>query len=161
MTSAKLAGNSVTSSALAPGSVTTAAIAQGAVTSSSLATNAVRSDSLADGSVMPGALALQAGNTANDGNVLTYYGASGKFAWKAASATAGETITASNIGTNGVGIFSAKSGSDLQFKKLRPVSNKLTISDNTAANQVDIDINVNNLGFSPVATSGAYTDRSY
>lgn len=39
----------------------------------------------------------------------------------------GETNTASNVGASGVGVYNAKSGVDLQFRKLAPASNKLTV----------------------------------
>lgn len=63
----------------------------------------------------------------------------------------GEANTASNVGTSGVGVFKTKSGVDLQFKKLSPGSAKVTITDDTANSQVDIDVSegsltLNNIG---------------
>ena len=51
----------------------------------------------------------------------------------------GETNTASNVGTAGVGIFDGKVGEDLQFKKINAGSAKITITDDTSNNEVDID----------------------
>ena len=51
----------------------------------------------------------------------------------------GETNTASNVGTAGVGIFDGKVGEDLQFKKINAGSSKITITDDTSNNEVDID----------------------
>ena len=53
---------------------------------------------------------------------------------------AGETNTASNVGTAGVGIFNQKTGVDLEFKKLNAGSSKVTITDDTGNDEVDIDI---------------------
>lgn len=58
----------------------------------------------------------------------------------AAGGASGESNTASNIGTSGVGIFKDKSGVDLRFKKINAGSNKITITDDTANDEVDIDV---------------------
>lgn len=52
----------------------------------------------------------------------------------------GEANTASNVGTAGVGIFKQKTGVDLEFKKLNAGSSKVTITDDTGNNEVDVDI---------------------
>lgn len=52
----------------------------------------------------------------------------------------GESNTASNVGTGGVGVFKQKSGVDLQFKKINAGSSKVTITDDTGADEVDIDV---------------------
>lgn len=51
----------------------------------------------------------------------------------------GEINTASNIGSSGVGVFDAKVGVDLQFKKLKASTSKITIVDNVANNTVDFN----------------------
>jgi hypothetical protein len=58
----------------------------------------------------------------------------------------GETNTASNVGTTGVGVFKQKSGADLEFKKLKSTNNKVTIVD---GNEVDITVNEANLSGIP------------
>jgi hypothetical protein len=56
------------------------------------------------------------------------------------SLQAGEANTASNIGTAGVGLFDAKVGADLQFRKLNAGSSKVTITDDPGNNEVDVDV---------------------
>lgn len=70
----------------------------------------------------------------------------GKFgvAGSATGAASGETNTASNVGVGGVGPFKAKVGADLQFKNINSSSSNITITDDTANDEIDI-------GFVPFA----------
>jgi hypothetical protein len=52
----------------------------------------------------------------------------------------GEANTASNVGTAGVGVFKQKTGVDLEFKKINAGSSKVTITDDTGNNEIDIDV---------------------
>ena len=52
----------------------------------------------------------------------------------------GETNTASNQGTAGVGVFYQKSGEDLQFKNINAGSAKITVTDDTSNNEIDINL---------------------
>lgn len=52
----------------------------------------------------------------------------------------GETNTASNEGVAGVGLFKQKSGVNLQFKNINAGSSKITITDDTGNDEVDIDV---------------------
>ncbi|WP_170284058.1 beta strand repeat-containing protein, partial [Flagellimonas olearia] len=61
------------------------------------------------------------------------------------AATSGQTNTASNVGTGGVGTFARKTGVDLEFKNINAGSNKITITDDAANDEIDIDINEANL----------------
>lgn len=55
-------------------------------------------------------------------------------------AAGGEANTASNVGVGGVGLFKVKSGVDLQFKNVNAGSGKITITDDVANNELDIDL---------------------
>lgn len=57
----------------------------------------------------------------------------------------GEANTASNVGTAGVGIFKQKTGVDLEFKKINAGSTKVTVTDDTGNNEVDVDVAEANL----------------
>ena len=52
----------------------------------------------------------------------------------------GETNTVSNIGTAGVGVFKQKVGVDFELKKINAGSNKITITDDTGNDEIDIDV---------------------
>jgi hypothetical protein len=60
------------------------------------------------------------------------------------SGSSGESNTASNVGTAGVGVFKQKTGIDLEFKKINAGSNKVTITDDTGSNEIDVDVNESN-----------------
>jgi hypothetical protein len=55
-----------------------------------------------------------------------------------------EINTASNIGS-GVGVYKQKTGVNLEFKTINNGSTKVTITDDTSNNEVDIDINEGNI----------------
>ncbi len=60
--------------------------------------------------------------------------------WTALTSATGEANTASNVGAAGVGIFKQKTGVDLEFKKLNAASTKITVADDVANSEVDIDV---------------------
>lgn len=64
----------------------------------------------------------------------------------------GETNTASNVGTAGVGVFKQKTALDLEFKKLNAGSSKVTITDDTGNSEVDVDVVPSN--FTGIPQSG-------
>jgi hypothetical protein len=55
------------------------------------------------------------------------------------AAGGGETNTATNVGTDGLGVFYQKTGVNLEFKNVAPASSKITV----VANGQDIDLDVN------------------
>lgn len=76
-----------------------------------------------------------------DGEVVTWSDSENKWINAAPpGASGGEANTASNVGTAGVGVFKGKSLLDLQFKKLNAGSSKITITDDTGNDEVDIDL---------------------
>jgi len=64
--------------------------------------------------------------SSDDGKVVSWDNSAGAFALSSVSGLSGsgETNTASNIGTAGVGLFDGKVGEDLQFKKINAGSSK-------------------------------------
>jgi len=56
--------------------------------------------------------------------------------------------TASNIGVAGVGVFKQKVGNNFEFKRINPSSTRITVADDTANNEVDVDVVEANLTLS-------------
>jgi len=69
-----------------------------------------------------------------------------------------EENTASNIGVGGVGLFKQKVGVDLQFKNINAGSNKVTITDDTGNNEIDIDIVPGNILTSTLNNDANFAD---
>lgn len=57
----------------------------------------------------------------------------------------GEINTASNIGAAGVGVFDSKLGVDLRFRNINAGSSKITVTDDGANDEIDIDVAEANL----------------
>ena len=91
---------------------------------------------------------FSAPGASEDDKVIFWDNTAGAFGLSTVSGLAGqgEVNTASNIGTAGVGIFDGKVGDDLQFKKLNAGSAKITITDDTSNNEVDIDLGTVSVG---------------
>ena len=64
----------------------------------------------------------------------------GKWVVYSVATAIGESNTASNVGTEGVGIYKTKSLVDLQFKKINGGSLSVTVTDDTVNSEVDVDV---------------------
>lgn len=62
----------------------------------------------------------------------------------------GEINTMTNVGTGGVGVFKAKVGVQFQMKKINAGSSKVTITDDTGNDEIDIDVTEANLSLNNV-----------
>ncbi len=85
-----------------------------------------------------------------------YYGTDGggtKGYYDLPAGGAGEANTASNVNTAGVGVFKQKTGVDLEFKGINAGSNKVTITDDIANNEIDINVAEANFTGIPLATA--------
>lgn len=75
--------------------------------------------------------------------------------WK--ETTVGDEVnTVSNIGTAGVGLYKDSIGNDLRFKKINAGSDKVTVTDDTDNDEVDIDIvpgNISHLQLAHIGTN--------
>jgi len=71
--------------------------------------------------------------------------------------TSGEINTASNVGTAGVGLFKQKIAEDLEFKNINAGSSKVTITDDTGNNEVDVDIVEGNIVHQNLSGAGTNT----
>ena len=74
-----------------------------------------------------------------------------------AGAAGGETNTASNIGTGGIGVFKQKVGVNFEFKKINAGSNKVTVTDDAGNNELDIDIDESNISHTAITDIGSNT----
>lgn len=73
----------------------------------------------------------------------------------------GETNTASNVGTSGVGVFKQKTGVNLEFKNINAGSNKITVTEDGVNNEIDVDVVVANLtGIAQSQITNLVTDLS-
>ena len=68
----------------------------------------------------------------------------------------GETNTASNVGTNGVGVFDGKVGVDLQFRNINSLDSGLTVALDATDNDIDVSLNPNGLTAAAVASGDEF-----
>jgi len=91
-----------------------------------------------------------------DTNILVYNSTTGNFE-PGTDIDTGEVNTASNVGTAGVGVFKQKTGTDLEFKNVNAGSNKVTITDDTANNEIDVDVNPANINISELNNDSSFS----
>ena len=65
----------------------------------------------------------------------------------------GEANTASNIGAGGIGIFKQKTGVTLELKNLNAASNRISVTNDAANNEVDVDVVQSNLSLASIGGS--------
>jgi len=80
--------------------------------------------------------------------VLSYNAGSFEWITQSGGGGGGETNTASNIGAGGIGVYKQKTGVNFEFKNLNAGSNKISITNDSVNDEIDIDINTANLGLS-------------
>ncbi len=72
-----------------------------------------------------------------------------------AQATIPTIPTDVNIGTGGVGLFKQRNGNNNEFKSVKAASTKVTVTDNTANNTVDLDIVPGNIDHQTLSGAGS------
>jgi hypothetical protein len=70
--------------------------------------------------------------------------------------SSGESNTGSNVGTGGVGLFKQKNGVTLEFKNISAGSNKVSITNDVANNEVDIDLVLSNIDTSELNNDAGF-----
>ncbi len=90
-----------------------------------------------------------------NGQVLQTDG-SGLLTWQTAGG--GEVNTGSNTGATGVGVYRGKTGANLEFYNVNSgTSNTITVTDDGANGEIDLDINQANITGVGTLTSGTWT----
>lgn len=93
--------------------------------------------------------------TGTDGYALTAdSGQASGFTW---TPITGEINTASNVNAAGVGIFKQKTLLNLEFKGINAGSNKITVTDDTGNNEIDIDVTEANIVHQNLSGAGTNT----
>ena len=105
-----------------------------------------------------GWLIVQKGTTDLTDTSKAKFMAAGKFNITTAGATSGEINTASNIGTGGVGIFKQKDGVNLELKNINAGSSKISITDDTGQNEIDVDVVPANINTSALNNDANFAD---
>jgi hypothetical protein len=149
VTAAKIAAGAVGTTQLADNGVTTAKLADNGVTAGKIASKVIGPAQLADTSVTPGVFTVATITVDQQGRITA-----------ASNGTAGEANTGANIGTDGVGVFAGKVGTELQFRNIAQASNRISLA--LDGQNIEIDVAQGNLqiaasnvtGLAAVATLG-------
>ncbi len=88
-------------------------------------------------------------NKTNDEVYFCVSAEKGAAIWQKAT----ENVIGVNIGTSGIGIYKEKNNETLEFKKLNPKSDKLSIEEHTSGNRIDLDIIENNIDVNNLANT--------
>jgi hypothetical protein len=106
--------------------------------------------------VFRGYLAVQQGTTDLSDTAKREFVPAGKFglATMISGGGSGETNTASNIGTSGVGVYAQKAGVDLQFKNVKAASTKVSVTDNATPHTIDLDVVPGNIAHQDLSGAG-------
>lgn len=97
------------------------------------------------------------GSPPSNGQVPTYNTANGQY--EPATPGTGEDNDGANIGTGGIGVFKAKNGLNLEFKKVFTTTGIITIIDNTGDDQVDFGIDLGAFNAAVSILSTQVTDK--
>jgi hypothetical protein len=87
-----------------------------------------------------------------DNDILKYNVITDKFENVVDAGGGGEINTSSNVNVGGVGVFKQKTGVDFEFKGINAGSSKITITDDVGNNEIDIDVDVTQLGIEANST---------
>src|SRR5689334_1098346 len=71
----------------------------------------------------------------------------------------GETNTASNVGTAGIGVFKQKTGVNLEFKKLLAASSNISVIDDVANSKINLDVNLGSITLGSLAGTVSLTSQ--
>lgn len=71
----------------------------------------------------------------------------------------GETNTASNVGTAGIGVFKQKTGVNFEFKKLLAASSNISVIDDVANSKINLDVNLGSITLGSLAGTVSLTSQ--
>ena len=74
--------------------------------------------------------------------------------WQAFGQAGGEVNTASNTGAGGIGVFRTKTGANLEFRNINAGSAAITLTDDSANGEIDIDIDQGQLSIANSQVTG-------